>query len=173
MQSVIQEIGITSLGIANGKLTVTSTEVYKNRRISENPSTNNLNAAISALHASSTAVAFAAANSMVLPDQYPFTGISPEPPTVASLSIARTSTEFVLEFDMPSLISNLAAGIINFMSMANQTMLNPDLDTLDLYHADNTNGGLYTLIGTVSIDQNKTVFLVQNIIQTNNSGSGQ
>ena len=79
MQSVIQEVGITSLGIANGKLTVTSTEVYKNRRISENPSINNLNAAISDLHASSTAVAWANTNSMVLPDQYPFAGINPEP----------------------------------------------------------------------------------------------
>ena len=167
MQSVIQEVGITSLGIANGKLTVTSTEVYKNRRISETPSTNNLNAAISTLHDSSIATAWATANSTALPAEYPFSFVSPEPPTVASLSIARTSTEFVLEFDMPSLIGDLHQGIIDFMNMANQTMLNPEYDDLG-----SSTGSLYTLIGTVSIDQNKTVFLVQNIVRTDGGATG-
>ena len=159
MQSVIQEVGITSLGISNGKLTVTSTEVYKNRRLSETPLTNNLNVAISALHASSTATQWATANSTALPAEYPFSFVSPEPATVASLSITRTSTEFVLEFDTPTLITNLSTAVVGFLNMANQTMLNPEYDDLG-----SSNGGLYNLIGVVSIDQNKTVFLVKNIV---------
>ena len=164
MQSVIQEVGITALGIANGKLTVSSTEVYKNRRVSDTPLTNNLNTAITALHNSSAAMAWSSANSVALPAEYPFAGVSPEPPTVASLNITRTSTEFVLEFDTASLITNLSEDVIGFLNMANQTMLNPEFDNLNDYGDDAINGGLYNLIGTVSIDQNKTVFTVENIV---------
>lgn len=173
MQSVISEVGITALGISNGKLTVASTEVYKNRRVSDTPLNNNLNTFIHALHNNSTATAWASGNSIALPAEYPFAGVSPEPATVASLNITRTSTEFVLEFDTASLIDNLSADIIEFLNMANQTMLNPELDSLDDYVNDATNGGLYTLIGTVSVDQNKTVFTVENIVLAITSGNGQ
>ena len=164
MQSVIQEVGITALGIANGKLTVSSTEVFKNRRVSETPLTNNLNTAITALHSNPTAMNWASNNAIALPATYPFAGINPEPAAVASLNITRTTTEFVLEFDIAALVSHMSEDIIEFLNMANQTMLNPEFDSLIDSGDDATNGGLYNLIGTVSIDQNKTVFLVANIV---------
>ena len=164
MQSVIQEVGITALGISNGKLTVSSTEVYKNRRVSENPLFNNLNTAITTIANHPGVVAWADTNQIDLPAQYPFAGVSPEPATVASLNITRTSTEFVLEFDTSALIANISEDIIAFLNMANKTMLNPALDSLNDYDADATNGGLFNLIGTVSVDQNKSVFLVSHIV---------
>ena len=109
-------------------------------------------------------MAWASGNGIALPAEYPFAGVSPEPSTVASLNITRTSTEFVLEFDTAALIANISEAVIEFLNMANQTMLNPEFDSLSEYGDDAINGGLYNLIGTVSIDQNKTVFLVENIV---------
>lgn len=158
-------VGINSLGLQNGRLTVSSTEVYKSRRTTENAQTNNLNELVSVLRANPDFSGWATATGTALPVNYPYSGVSPQPPTLQAVTVTRTSTEFILDFDATALIAQpMREPIISFLNMANMLALNPEYD--DLNALDDSTTGRFDLAGEVYLEQNKAVFKVTGISVT-------
>lgn len=166
--STIKKVGINSLGLNAGKLTVSSTEVYKNRRTTDAVQTNNLNDFVTALYADAGFAAWMAGNNKSIAN-YPYTGVTPTPETLQAITISRTSSEFVLEFDHSLLLMNPTAATVDFCNMCNLLALNPEYDSLD--DLDDTATGLFDLQGYVYLDQNKATLVIQAIDYYNNGSS--
>lgn len=155
-------VGINALGLQNGRLTVASTEVYKSRRTTENAQTNNLNDLVTTLAGDGGFSTWATGNGVALPANYPYSNVSPQPATLQAVTITRTSTEFILDFDAVSLLAQAERQpIISFVNMANMLALNPEYDGLN--DLDDSAEGHFDLTGEVYLEQNKAVFKVTGI----------